>query len=88
MLASTAVHPTAGFQDGSWPGRTVVAWAMNGRSANKAPNPTRTTSAIAVATGRDRCARDTVSFQRPQVQLGSKPIYRRLQQVVALTRVD
>jgi len=67
MLVSMAVHPTAGFQDGSWPGGTVVAWAMNGRAANKAPNPTRTTSAIAVATDPDRvrCARETAIISTP-----------------------
>ena len=65
ILVRTAVQGTAGFQDGSWPGGTVVPWAMYGCTANKAPRPMITTSTNALVTNLVCCGRDIVISSAP-----------------------
>src|SRR5437867_6987975 len=65
ILVRTAVQGTAGFQDGSWPGGTVVPLAMYGRTPNKAPRPMITTSTKALVTNLVCCGRDMAVLSAP-----------------------
>ena len=49
IVVRIAVQETAGFQDGSVPGATVVLWADNGCAASKTDEPTSAASIIAHA---------------------------------------